>query len=118
MSRVAGGGNGANCSLNATASLLFGGGSSQVLNVSSSLDACDGVDGTGGGGGGLFSGSYAVPTQAPFNYTTKGGSGKVQIRYVSSTPLASGGTIESGSISGSLYILHTFTASGTFTPNS
>ena len=72
--------------------------------------------GTGGGGGGLISGSLQ-PGQAPFNYTTKGGSGKVQIRYVSSTPLASGGTIESGSISGSLYILHTFTASGTFTPN-
>jgi hypothetical protein len=118
MSRVAGGGNGANASLNATASLLFGGGDSQRLGVSSSIDACDGVDGTGGGGGGLVSGSYATPTQAPFNYTTKGGSGKVQIRYVSSTPLASGGTIESGSISGSLYILHTFTASGNFIPNS
>ena len=116
MGGVAGGGNGANSSANSTGSLDFGGGQSQRYTVSGSLIACDGVDGTGGGGGGLISGSLQ-PGQAPFNYTTKGGSGKVQIRYVSSTPLASGGTIESGSISGSLYILHTFTASGTFTPN-
>ena len=116
MQGVAGGGAGANCQSNPTSSISFGGGNSQRLGVSSSLDSCDGVDGTGGGGGGLFSGSYAIPTQAPFNYTTKGGSGKVQIRYESATPLATGGTIESGSISGSLYILHTFTSSGVFTP--
>jgi hypothetical protein len=116
MQGVAGGGAGANYAANGTGSLSFGGGDAQRYTVSGSLIACDGVDGTGGGGGGLISGSLQ-PGQAPFNYTTKGGSGKVQIRYVSSTPLASGGTIESGSISGSLYILHTFTASGTFTPN-
>jgi len=116
MQGVAGGGAGANYAANGTGSLSFGGGNAQRYTVSGSLIACDGVDGTGGGGGGLISGSLQ-PGQAPFNYTTKGGSGKVQIRYVSSTPLASGGTIESGSISGSLYILHTFTGSGTFTPN-
>jgi len=116
MQGVAGGGNGANRAANATGSLSFGGGDAQRYTVSGSLTACDGVDGTGGGGGGLISGSLQ-PGQAPFNYTTKGGSGKVQIRYVSNVPLASGGTIESGSISGSNYILHTFTGSGTFTPN-
>ena len=117
MQGVAGGGAGANCGGNSTGSLLFGGGFGQRYTVSGSLDACDGIDGTGGGGGGLISGSTVQPGQAPFNYTTKGGSGKVQIRYVSNVPLASGGTIESGSVSGSNYILHTFTGSGTFTPN-
>ena len=116
MQGVAGGGAGANYAANGTGSLSFGGGDAQRYTVSGSLSACDGVDGTGGGGGGLISGSLQ-PGQAPFNYTTKGGSGKVQIRYVSNVPLASGGTIESGSISGSNYILHTFTASGIFTPN-
>lgn len=116
MQGVAGGGAGANRGVNATSSLAFGGGDGQRYTISGSLSACDGVDGTGGGGGGLISGSLQ-PGQAPFNYTTKGGSGKVQIRYASSVPLATGGTIESGSISGSLYILHTFTSSGTFTPN-
>lgn len=110
---VAGGGAGANRGANATASLAFGGGDGQRYTISGSLSACDGVDGTGGGGGGLISGSLQ-PGQAPFNYTTKGGSGKVQIRYKSNSPLATGGVIESGSISGSLYILHTFTASGQF----
>jgi hypothetical protein len=114
MGGVAGGGAGANSAADQTGSFSFGGGQSQRYTVSGSLIACDGVDGTGGGGGGLISGSLQ-PGQAPFNYTTKGGSGRVQIRYVSAVPLASGGTIESGSISGSNYILHTFLSSSTFT---
>ena len=113
MEGVAGGGTGANHGGNATASFDFGGGRAQLYLTSGSLDACDGVDGTGGGGGGLISGS-GQPGMAPFNYTTKGGSGKVQIRYVSDTPLAVGGLIETGNVSGSNYVLHTFISSSTF----
>jgi hypothetical protein len=113
MEGVAGGGTGANHGGNATASFDFGGGRGQLYLTSGSLDACDGVDGTGGGGGGLISGS-GQPGMAPFNYTTKGGSGKVQIRYVSDTPLAVGGLIETGNVSGSNYVLHTFISSSTF----
>jgi hypothetical protein len=113
MEGVAGGGTGANHGANATASFDFGGGRGQLYLTSGSLDACDGVDGTGGGGGGLISGS-GQPGMAPFNYTTKGGSGKVQIRYVSDTPLAVGGLIETGNVSGSNYVLHTFISSSTF----
>jgi hypothetical protein len=114
--KVAGGGIGGNFTgQGVTQSIDFGGGLGQQYNVSGSVDACDGIDGTGGGGGGLVSGSGLLHTQTPLNYTTKGGSGKVQIRYISDVPLASGGTIESGSISGSNYILHTFLSSSTFT---
>lgn len=113
MEGVAGGGTGANHGGNATASFDFGGGRAQLYLTSGSLDACDGVDGTGGGGGGLISGS-GQPGMAPFNYTTKGGSGKIQIRYVSDTPLAVGGLIETGNVSGSNYVLHTFISSSTF----
>jgi hypothetical protein len=60
----------------------------------------------GGGGGG----AYQIP-----NIGGAGGSGKVQIKYAG-TSRATGGTIETQLVSGSYYTLHTFTASGIFTP--
>jgi hypothetical protein len=70
-------------------------------------------DGTGsaatsfGSGGG---GARTIP-----NAGGKGGDGLVQIRYAG-TQRATGGQIETALLSGSYYTLHTFTASGTFTP--
>ena len=44
-----------------------------------------------------------------------GGNGLIQIKYAG-TQRATGGTIQTQLVSGSYYTLHTFTASGTFTP--
>ena len=60
----------------------------------------------GGGGGG----ARTIP-----NIGGAGGSGKIQIKYAG-TSRATGGTIETQLVSGSYYTLHTFTASGIFTP--
>jgi hypothetical protein len=59
-----------------------------------------------GGGGGA---GYAT------GLTGAGGNGLIQIKY-DGTARATGGQIETALVSGSYYTLHTFTASGTFTP--
>ena len=74
---------------------------------SSSFGQINGVANTGGGGAGIDSGNV--------NEQGSGGSGIVQIKYVG-TPRGTGGQIQTQLASGSYYTLHTFTASGTFTP--
>jgi len=69
------------------------------------LDVYYGDVNTGGGGGGSDEG--------PGGY---GGSGRVIVRYQGSTPRATGGTISYGTIGGTSYVIHDFTATGTFTP--
>jgi hypothetical protein len=60
-----------------------------------------------GGGGG------AAEAGATSGY---GGSGRVMVRYPGSTVKATGGTIYSSTVGGTAYIIHEFTATGTFTP--
>jgi hypothetical protein len=67
-----------------------------------------GTANTGGGGGG---GSIYIQSNAQY-FGSSGGSGVVVIRYPGAAR-ASGGTITD--VSGFTY--HTFTSSGTFTPN-
>jgi len=45
-----------------------------------------------------------------------GGSGRVMVRYPGTTVRATGGTIYSSTVGGTAYIIHDFTATGTFTP--
>jgi hypothetical protein len=102
-SGVAGGGNAWNQDNN-PASCAFGAGSGSNGGVAQS-----GKKNTGAGGGGVY--GYTSGSQN----SGAGGSGLVQIRYAG-YPLATGGQIENGYISGSIYTVHTFTASGLFTP--
>jgi hypothetical protein len=60
----------------------------------------------GGGGGAAEAGSN----------NGNGGSGRVMVRYPGSTVKATGGTIYSSTVGGTAYIIHDFTATGTFTP--
>ena len=102
-SGVAGGGNGVGSG--ATGSLIYGGG--QFGTVTGS----NGLPNTGGGGGALSG------TRGEFNNNDSGagGSGLVQIRYIGN-PIATGGEITQGYISGSIYTLHTFYSSSQFIP--
>lgn len=102
-SAVAGGGNGVGSG--ATGSLFYGGG--QFGTVTGS----NGLPNTGGGGGAL-SGTRGELNN---NDSGAGGSGLVQIRYVGN-PIATGGEITQGYISGSIYTLHTFRSSSQFIP--
>jgi hypothetical protein len=82
---------------------IFGGGDGCLNEPNSGSNAPANKGGGGGGARGVG------------NFGGAGGSGKVQIRYAG-TQRATGGQIETGLISGSYYTLHTFTASGNFTP--
>ena len=99
---VAGGGMGCeNAAM--TGSVAFGGGDSPINGISNTGSNAPANRGGGGGGGfGSFKGG-------------DGGSGLIQIKY-NGTARATGGQIETQLVSGSYYTLHTFTASGTFTP--
>ena len=81
-----------------------GGGSGSKGDVT----ATSGTANTGGGGGG-----YGASNGTGSNFSGAGGSGIVIIRYLSSTILATGGTITQ--VGG--YTIHTFYNSGTFTVN-
>jgi hypothetical protein len=67
---------------------------------------------TGGGGRGSSNLSNGTP------YTNSGGSGRTIVRYQGSTAKATGGTITTATVSGTPYVIHDFTAGGTFTVNS
>jgi hypothetical protein len=82
---------------------IFGGGAGVATAPGSGSSA---PANRGGGGGG----AYQIP-----NLGGTGGSGLIQIKYAG-TSRATGGTIETQLVSGSYYTLHTFTASGIFTP--
>lgn len=99
---VCGGGNsaGTNNTPNIT---IFGGGQGAITNPGTGSSA---LPNRGGGGGG----GRVVP-----NLGGNGGSGLVQIKYAG-TQRATGGQIQTQLVSGSYYTLHTFTASGIFTP--
>jgi hypothetical protein len=82
---------------------IFGGGAGTPTQPGSGSSA---PANRGGGGGG----AYQIP-----NLGGTGGSGLIQIKYAG-TSRATGGQIETALVSGSYYTLHTFTASGIFTP--
>ena len=104
--KIGGGGSGGNAQ--SSASMDWGGGNGNQTTASA---LTDGDAFTGGGGGGIV---WTAASQSLF-LSSKGGSGKVQIRY-KGLPQATGGVITTGSLCDGVYTLHTFTASGTFTP--
>jgi hypothetical protein len=100
---VCGGGNSHGAD-NTTANITVWGGGKGASSEPGTGSAAPANRGGGGGGArgvGVLSGA--------------GGSGKVQIKYAG-TPRATGGQIETALVSGTYYTLHTYTASGTFTP--
>jgi hypothetical protein len=103
---LCGGGQGSTPGDEATGSRAFGGGVNVYFGVSGSA-VINGIPNTGGGGAGQD--TYPSPGGGA------GGSGIVQIKYVG-TPRATGGQIQTQLASGSYYTLHTFTASGVFSP--
>lgn len=83
-----------------------GGGPSGAGQAGGGTSGSSGVVNTGGGGGG-GDGSGGG----------NGGSGIVIIRYLGTSARATGGTITYVTIGSNNYVVHTFTASGTFTTN-
>jgi hypothetical protein len=101
---VCGGGNAQGVYDSGNVTIYGGGNGANPVNTPGTGSAAPANRGGGGGG------AYAIP-----NIGGAGGSGKVQIKYAG-TSRATGGTIETQLVSGSYYTLHTFTASGIFTP--
>jgi hypothetical protein len=100
---VCGGGDAINAFPYQTNVTIFGGGIGSQGGGNGTGSAATSFGSGGGGARGVGFSSGA------------GGNGLVQIRYAG-TQRATGGQIQTALISGSYYTLHTFTASGTFTP--
>jgi hypothetical protein len=96
------GGGGAGSYAAGTGTGAAGGGSGSLNTVSSTA----GTANTGSGGGGSGGGGTAT--------SGAGGSGIVIISYANPTQRATGGTVTSYTNNGTVYWVHTFTSSGTF----
>jgi autotransporter-associated beta strand protein len=100
-----GGGGGANG--NATAGSATGGGGAGGRNGAAGSNATANTGGGGGGGGSPASGNVS-------GNGGNGGSGMVIVRYLGS-PMATGGSVSSGTGLAAGYTIHTFTTTGTST---
>jgi hypothetical protein len=103
-SHVYGAGGGGNSSTGGAGGTNAGNGASGTSS-SGNGGSINAANNFGGGGGGSSCGSCT---------SGAGGSGVVIIRYASSTPLATGGTITSYTSGTTTYQVHTFTSNGTF----
>jgi hypothetical protein len=93
-----------------------GGGGGNYNGVSGTFAS---VNGNGSVGNGLVNDGGGARGQNANNTSGLGGYGTadpgvVVIRYASNTALATGGTISTSNVSGTIYQIHTFTSTGTF----
>lgn len=88
---------------------LGGGGNGGPSGLDPAYAGSPGTANTGGGGGGS-GGTLGTPTAGG-----NGGSGVCILSYPSTTQRATGGTVTTYTSSGTVYWVHTFTTSGTFT---
>jgi hypothetical protein len=93
------------------------GGSPGVENTAGdgAVAATAGTPNTGGGGGGDTALVYNGGATQTSLGAAAGGSGIVIVSYPSATQRATGGTVTTYTSSGTVYWVHTFTTSGTFT---
>jgi hypothetical protein len=73
-------------------------------------------DGTTTSSAAANTGGGARNSDAPLT-TASGGSGRVIVRYPGIFAKATGGTITTATVGGTDYVIHDFTAGGTFTVN-